>query len=190
MGLPKKLTEMQIKFANILVANEGRKTATECAIEAGYDPKSAYQRAYELQNPKFYPLVVQYIGERRSEILKKYDVTYQSHITELGKTRDESRENKAWSAAVNAEVARGKAAGFYNNQHIHLHKNVTQSREENDAELVEALKNYKPIINGQAVDLSQVIDVEVTDEPSPSSKSLPKEKHSDQKKPLRSDHKN
>ena len=111
-------------------------------------------------------------------------MTYESHITELGKTRDESRENKAWSAAVNAEVARGKAAGFYNNQHIHLHKNVTQSREENDAELVEALKNYKPIINGQAVDLSQVIDVEVTDEPSPSSKSLPKEKHSDQKKNL------
>ena len=28
MGLPKKLTEMQIKFAQELVTNEGRKTAT------------------------------------------------------------------------------------------------------------------------------------------------------------------
>ena len=34
MGLPKKLTEMQIKFAQLLVTNEGRKTPTECAIEA------------------------------------------------------------------------------------------------------------------------------------------------------------
>jgi len=32
MSLPKKLTEMQIKFAQELVTNEGRKTATECAL--------------------------------------------------------------------------------------------------------------------------------------------------------------
>ena len=45
MGLPKRLTEKQIKFANLVVANEGRKTATDCAIEAGYDPNSAYVSA-------------------------------------------------------------------------------------------------------------------------------------------------
>ena len=36
MGLPKKLTEAQVKFANLLVCEEGRKTATQCAIEAGF----------------------------------------------------------------------------------------------------------------------------------------------------------
>ena len=36
MGLPKLLTEQQKKFAELLVYNEGRKTPTECAIEAGY----------------------------------------------------------------------------------------------------------------------------------------------------------
>jgi phage terminase small subunit len=36
MGVPKKLTEQQIKFANLLVSEEGRMTATQCAIEAGY----------------------------------------------------------------------------------------------------------------------------------------------------------
>jgi phage terminase small subunit len=41
MGLPKKLTEMQIKFAQLLVTNEGRKTPTECAIEAGYNKDRA-----------------------------------------------------------------------------------------------------------------------------------------------------
>ena len=51
-GVPKRLTEMQIKFAQLLVTNEGRKTPTECAIEAGYDKDSAYVRASELRNPK------------------------------------------------------------------------------------------------------------------------------------------
>ena len=30
MGIPAKLTERQIKFAELLVFNEGRKTKTEC----------------------------------------------------------------------------------------------------------------------------------------------------------------
>ena len=72
-----------------MIANDGRKTATECAIEAGYDKDSAYVTASRLQNPKHYPLVVQYIGDRKSEMLKKYDVTYE-HTAELGKIRDEA----------------------------------------------------------------------------------------------------
>jgi phage terminase small subunit len=41
MGLPKTLTEMQMKFAYELVSNEGRKTKTECAIDAGYSKDAA-----------------------------------------------------------------------------------------------------------------------------------------------------
>ena len=41
MGLPKKLTEQQMKFAYELVTNEGRKTATECAVDAGFAKDSA-----------------------------------------------------------------------------------------------------------------------------------------------------
>ena len=37
MGVPKRLTEMQRKFAHELVTNEGRKYGYECAIEAGYE---------------------------------------------------------------------------------------------------------------------------------------------------------
>ena len=50
--LPKKLTEMQIKFAQLLVTNEGRKTPTECAIEAGYNKDRATITASELQSSK------------------------------------------------------------------------------------------------------------------------------------------
>jgi len=83
MGLPKKLTEMQIKFAQELVTNEGRKTATECAVDAGYAKDRAAITASELQSPKRYPLVVQYIGKIRSDYQKKYEVTYERHISEL-----------------------------------------------------------------------------------------------------------
>ena len=113
MGLPKKLTEQQMRFAQELITNEGRKTATQCAIDAGFSKESARQYASKLQNPKAYPLVVQHIGELRAEYQKKYAVTFERHISELGKIRQEALKKGAWSAAVNAEVARGKAAGLY-----------------------------------------------------------------------------
>ena len=149
MGLPKKLTEQQIKFANLLVSEEGRMTATQCAKEAGYAPDSARQAASVLQNPKKYPLVVQYIGELRTELQKKYDVTFGSHITELAKLRDEAREKKAWSAAVNAEVARGKAAGLYIEQKIiRTGKLEDLSTEELESRMKSIIDEYSPILEG------------------------------------------
>ena len=118
MTLPKRLTEMQQRFAELLVFNEGRKTPTECAVEAGYDKDSAHVRASELRNPNKYPGVVKYIGELREEIQKKHEITFEKHIAELAKLRDSSRDKGAWSAAINAEVARGKAAGLYVEQKI------------------------------------------------------------------------
>ena len=147
MGLPKKLTEQQIKFANLLIAEEGRKTATQCAIEAGYSKESARHSASVLQNPKHYPLVVQYIGELRAEWQKKYDVTFGSHITELAKLRDEARDKKAWSAAVNAEVARGKAAGLYIEQKIiRTGKLEDLSTEELESRMKQIIDDYSPIL--------------------------------------------
>ena len=120
MGLPKLLTERQKKFCELLVYNEGRKTPTECALEAGYAEGSAHVRASELRNPNKYPLVVKYIGEIRTEIQRKYEVTFEKHITELGRIRQEALAKGAFSAATNAEVARGKAAGLYIEQKISL----------------------------------------------------------------------
>ena len=153
MGLPKKLTEQQIKFANLLVAEEGRKTATQCAIEAGYAKDSARQHASKLQNPKLYPLVVQYIGELRTEWQKKYEVSFANHVAELGKLRDEAREKKAWSAAVNAEVARGKAAGLYIEQKIiRTGKLEDLSTEELEARMKQIIDDYSPILEGVEIE--------------------------------------
>jgi len=163
MGLPKKLTQQQIRFANLLVADQGRKSATECAIEAGYAKDSARQAASVLQNPKKYPLVVQYIGELREEWQKKYEVTFANHVSELGKLRDEAREKKAWSAAVNAEVARGKAAGLYIEQKIiRTGKLEDLSTEELESRMKQIIDDYSPILEG--VEVEELID-KVREEP-------------------------
>ena len=149
MGVPKKLTEMQRKFAHELVTNEGRKYGYECAIEAGYEKNRSRQTAYELQNPKLFPLVVRYIGEIREEYQKKYDVTYGRHITELGKIRQEALKKGAWSAAVNAEVARGKAAGLYIEQKIiRTGKLDDLSAEELETRMKDIIDQYSPILEG------------------------------------------
>jgi phage terminase small subunit len=147
MGLPKKLTEQQKKFALELVTNEGRKTKSECAVEAGYAKDRASITASELTNPKKYPLVVQYIGELRAEFQKKYEITYENHISELAKIRNKALDNGAWSAAVNAEVNRGKAAGLYIEQKIiRTGKLDDLSEEDLDRRISEVLDQYSPIL--------------------------------------------
>ena len=144
---------MQQRFAQLLVTNEGRRTPTECAIEAGYEKDSAYVRASELRNPKKYPLVVQYIGEIREEYQKKYEVTYERHISELGKIREAALKKGAFSAANNAEVARGKAAGLYVEQKIiRTGKLDDMSKEEMERELKNILDEYSPILQDVTTD--------------------------------------
>ena len=147
MNLPKRLTEMQQKFAELLVFNEGRKTPTECAVEAGYDKDSAHVRASELRNPNKYPGVVKYIGELREELQKKYEITFEKHVAELAKLRDSSRDKGAWSAAINAEVARGKAAGLYVEQKIiRTGKLEDMSEKELEAKMKQLIEDHKGLI--------------------------------------------
>ena len=167
MTIPKKLTDLQLKFAELLVFNEGRKTPTECAIEAGYDKDTAHVRASELRNPNKYPGVVKYIGELREEIQKKYEVTFERHITELAKLREESRAKGAWSAAINAEVARGKAAGLYIEQKIIKHgKLEDMSEKELEMKMKQIIEDHKGLIveaDFNVVNEKQIEDIKQSD---------------------------
>ena len=147
MGLPKKLTERQIKFAELLVYNEGRKSPSECAYEAGYKTRPR-QAASELRNPKIAPLVVKYIGELRAEIQEKYGITFEKHIGELAKLREDARAKGAWSAAINAEIARGKAGGLYVDQKLVLSGNLdNMSEKELESKMKQILDDHKTLIN-------------------------------------------
>ena len=152
MGVPAKLTERQIKFAELLVYNEGRKSPAECASESGYKSRPR-QAASELRNPKYSPLVVKYIGELRAEVQEKYGVNFERHITELAKIRDEARIKGAWSAATNAEVARGKAAGLYVDQKLILSGNLDQlSEKELESRMKQILDDHKVLIDCVAIE--------------------------------------
>ena len=149
MGLPKRLTEMQKRFAELLVFGgpDGPLTKSEAAKLAGYSEKRCRQEGSELTNPKLNPLVVKYIGELREEWQKKYEVTYEKHIAELGQIRKEALKKGAWSAAVNAEVARGKAAGLYIEQKIiRTGKLEDLTTEELESRMKKIIDDYSPIL--------------------------------------------
>ena len=169
MGLPKRLTEMQKRFAELLVFGgpDGPMTQTEAAIAAGYSPKRARQEGSELCNPRQSPLVVKHIGELKEERLKKYEVNYASHVAELGRIKDAALKKGAWSAAVNAETNRGKAAGLYiDRKIIKTGKLEDMTEQELEAKMKQILDDYGQLIN-------------VTpEEPTTSESSLPKPEES------------
>ena len=166
MGLPKRLTEMQKRFAEYLVFNEGRTTGADSAIAAGYSEKRARVEASELQIPRLSPLVVQYIGALREEKLKKYEVTYDKHVAELGKIREAALNKGAFSAATNAEKNRGMAAGLYiDRKIIKTGKLEELSEEQLEAKMKKILEDYAPILNAKQIE-GEALEVTESSEPS------------------------
>ena len=151
MGVPKRLTEMQQRFAELLVFGgpEGPMTKTEAALAAGYSPNRARIEASELTNPKQCPLVVKYIGELKEEKLRKHEVTYEGHISELARLREAALKKGSFSSAVNAEANRGKAAGLY------IDRKIIKTGKLEDMSVKELEAKMKQILD----DYSQIIDV-------------------------------
>ena len=150
MGLPKRLTEMQMRFAEFLVfgSETGPMTQSEAAVAAGYSPKRARQEGSELCNPKLSPLVVKYIGELREERLRKHEVTYEGHVAELARLREAALKKGSFSSAVNAEANRGKAAGLYiDRKIIKTGKLEDMSEQELEAKMKQILDDYAQIID-------------------------------------------
>ena len=163
MTQQKKLTDQQKKFAELYVYNEGRMSPGEAAFEAGYKTRPR-QAASEMRNPKYFPLVVQYIGELRKEVQEKYGITFERHLTELAKLRDDAVKKGAWAAAINAEVARGKAGGLYVDQKLVMTKNLDQlSEEELEAKMKQILDDHKSILQGVQVEYQEHPDHNDTD---------------------------
>jgi phage terminase small subunit len=150
MGVPKRLTEMQQRFAEFLVFGgpDGPMTQTEAAIAAGYSPKRARQEGSELCNPKLSPLVVKYIGQLKEERLKKHEVTYEGHIAELARLREAALKKGSFSSAVNAEANRGKAAGLYiDRKIIKTGKLEDMTEQELEAKMKQILDDYGQLID-------------------------------------------
>ena len=155
MGVPKRLTEMQRRFAEYLIFGgpEGPLNKSEAAKLAGYSEKRCRQEGSELTNPRLSPLVVKYIGELREEKMLKYGVTYESHVSELSRIKDAALKKNSFSAAVNAETNRGKAAGLYIDRKIIKTGKLEEMTEEQlEAKMKQILNDYGSLLDMKTVD--------------------------------------
>ena len=150
MGLPKRLTEMQKRFAEYLVFGgpDGPLSKSEAAELAGYSPKRSRVEGSELTNPRLSPLVVQYIGKLQDERLQKHEVSYSKHIAELDRIKQAALKKGSFSSAVNAEVSRGKAAGLYiDRKIIKTGKLEDLTEEQLESKMKQILEDYSQIID-------------------------------------------
>ena len=112
----KVLTEKEKNFAELVVENffsQDTKTNTELAKLAGYAPESAYQRGYENTTYKIKPHVVQHIEMLKEDFRIRNQITPDKHMARLNQLGRKAEDEKMLGVAVNAEVYRGKMAGYY-----------------------------------------------------------------------------
>ena len=181
MGVPKRLTEMQQRFAEYLVFGgpEGPVNKSEAAELAGYSKKRCRQEGSELTNPRLSPLVVKHIDELKQERMLKFGVTYESHIAELARIKDLALKKSSFSAAVNAETNRGKAGGLYIDRKIIKHGKLEDMTEEQlEMKMAQIEEDYAGLLNDDA----EVVEAIEVSEPSLSSSHKKSEKQNAQKK--------
>ena len=81
MSQQKRLTDKQKRFAQELVFNLGTRNMTDVAKDVGYGTPAV--RASELQNPKKFPLVVEYIKELEQEKIKEVRENFYKNLNEF-----------------------------------------------------------------------------------------------------------
>ena len=148
----KPLTEMQKRFARLYVeAFYGNEylSNTEVSIKSGYSPDSAYQRAYELLNPKISPHVVQYIGKLKDDFRIKNNIDPDKHMARLNHLGRLAEKKGQYGVAGRMEELRGKVAGYYVDRQIIKNKDDLENltAEEMDARLKQILDDYGHILN-------------------------------------------
>jgi phage terminase small subunit len=149
------LSPRQKTFAEEIVL--GRCSQTEAARRAGYAKSSAAVRACELQNIVRFPNIANYINDLRLELSKKYEISYEGHLRDLGELRDSAAANNQFSAAINAETHRGKVGGLYVDRKEVLHAHINAMSKD---DLIHRLEELDKETNGA---IKKVIDAEYED---------------------------
>ena len=149
--IEKQLTQMQKIFANLYVENFYGKTSlnnTEIAIKAGYAPDSAYQRAYELLNPKISPHVVKYIGELKEDFRVRNSITPDKHMARLEHLGRRAENKDMLGVAMRAEELRGKVAGYYVDRQIIKKDNIDDlSEAQLEAKMKQITEDYSLLLD-------------------------------------------
>ena len=145
-GYPTELTEMQRRFCEYLVMNEGRTTGKDAAIAAGYVPKTAKQEAYRLQqNPK----VQMYLTQRMNEVNKAFVVNRHNYLKrqiKLSQMVEEGHPHAAKAAPFESHIA--KAMGlFVDRKEIYTRDLTAEDKLQRKEELLDKMKKMKRVNN-------------------------------------------
>ena len=117
---------------------------TQAAIKAGFSRATAAQKGSQLNRKvqirlrieSLQKLVTQATVEKRAEQSGAAVLTLEQHLNSLAELRDAAKAEKAFTAAIAAEIGRGKAAGFHSDR---LRPEDLELL--NDAELEQVAKN-------------------------------------------------
>jgi phage terminase small subunit len=105
------LTPKQERFAQLVASGENLSDAYRQAYDAsGMKPASVNRSAKEvIDNPK----IAARVEELRKPIVERAQITLETHLRDLMMLRNMAVKEKQISAAIAAEVARGKASGVH-----------------------------------------------------------------------------
>ena len=138
----KVLTDLEKKFAELFVENffsQDTKTNTEIAKLAGYASESAYQRGYENTTYKIKPHVVQRIEELKEDFRIRNQITPEKHMARLNEIHQMAKDKGQLHTSLNAEVYRGKVAGYYVEKQLIKQE---ETEEEVEKKLQEIMERY------------------------------------------------
>lgn len=102
-----KLTARQQRFAEEFVKDAN---ATQAAIRAGFSAGSAKVTGCRLLT---HANVAREIDRLRVPVVAAVGLTLEGHLRDLERLRNKAEELGQLSAAINAEVSRGKVVGYY-----------------------------------------------------------------------------
>lgn len=106
-----KLTPKQENFCQEYIQGGNAAEAYRRAYDAeNMKPETVFNSAYKLME---HAGVKARIQELRSEAAKAAMVTLESHLADLARLRDLAEGDGQFSAAITAEISRGKAVGLY-----------------------------------------------------------------------------
>ena len=134
---PTELTEMQRRFCEYLIMNEGRTTRTEAAIKAGYAPNSAaVEGSRQLQKPK----IQKYLQARSNEVNRSFTVTKNNYVRRQQEFSQTLVDQGKIEKALGFENLIGKATGQF--MDIHIHGNLNDLTK---AEKLDEIKRIKEL---------------------------------------------
>ena len=104
------LTPKQEAFAQAIVTGVSQSDAYRAAykVRPGTKAESVNQNASRIMADVN---VASRVAELREQVAKKAQITLESHLDDLMRLRNMAAKEKQYSAAIAAEIARGKASG-------------------------------------------------------------------------------